>query len=217
MKIVEEKLKELEDNDIIDLNKINKAIYDRFYSLIQEQEPPFREDFFEIERFSNINKSQIFKLMVFLIRDMKIFEGKERNGKAFSIIFLNENHYKQFLNFKNIIEEKVKEIKYNNPNRVKLNKDRSILFIDNNAININKYSPTFYVLKTLFQNPHQECFFDEVYSDDDEVEKDLINVDDKKYYNAVYQLNKKIKEETSIDKFFITTRHSIKIDEKYLS
>lgn len=217
MKKVEIKLKELEENDIADLNKINKAIYDRFYSLIQEQEPPFREDFFEIERFSNINKGQIFKLMAFLIRDIKIFEGKERNSKAFTIIFLDENHYKQFLNFKKIIEEKTKKIKQNNPSRINFNEDRSILLIDNNNININKYSPTFYVLKTLFKNPYQECFFDEVYGEDDETEKDLTNVDDKKYYNAVYQLNKKIKEETGINKFFITTRHSIKIDEKYLS
>ena len=57
----------------------------------------------------------------------------------------------------------------------------------------------------------KEWFFSEIAERIDES-----NINDKKYYNAIYQLKIKL-EKQGIKDFFITTRQSVKINKKYLS
>ena len=93
--------------------------------------------------------------------------------------------------------------------------DKSRLFIRGTEIKIQKFSDQYHALRIIFASPKevgQEWFFSEIAEKYDS-EADL---DDKKFYNAVYQVGLKAKTEGFPD-FFLTTRQSAKINPKYLS
>jgi hypothetical protein len=93
--------------------------------------------------------------------------------------------------------------------------DKSCLFIRGTEIKIRKFSDQYHVLRIIFSDPkeiRQEWFFSEM-AEKYDCEADL---DDKKFYNAVYQISQKAKTE-GFPNFFITTRQSAKINPKYLS
>lgn len=93
--------------------------------------------------------------------------------------------------------------------------ERSRLFVRGIEIKIQKFSDQYHALRIIFANPKevgQEWFFSEMAEKYDN-EADL---DDKKFYNAVYQIGLKAKSD-GFPNFFITTRQSAKINPKYLS
>lgn len=93
--------------------------------------------------------------------------------------------------------------------------EKSRLFVRGTEIKIRKFSDQYYALRIIFADQKeigQEWFFSEMAEKYDS-EADL---DDKKFYNAVYQISQKARAGGFPD-FFITTRQSAKINPKYLS
>ena len=93
--------------------------------------------------------------------------------------------------------------------------DQGILNVRDQKIKVRKFSDQYHALRIVFENQKdlgQEWFFSDI------AEKyDLGGrFDDKKFYNAIYQINQKLKI-ASLPDFFITTRQSAKINPKYLS
>lgn len=95
--------------------------------------------------------------------------------------------------------------------------DKSSLFIGADEIKLKKFGDQYHLLRIIFRDRIElpkEWFFSEI--------TELYDVagnhyPDKKFYNAAYQINQKIKIGTSIKKdFFITTTQSVKIDPEFL-
>ncbi|MFA6096846.1 MAG: hypothetical protein WC788_04430 [Candidatus Paceibacterota bacterium] len=92
-------------------------------------------------------------------------------------------------------------------------KDKSRFYVQGKEIKLLKFKDEYHTLRIMFENPSdlpQEWFFSEI------VERTESKSDDKKYYNAIYQLRIKL-EKQGIKDFFITTKQSVKINKKYLS
>ena len=92
--------------------------------------------------------------------------------------------------------------------------DKSRFYVQGKEIKLLKFKDEYHTLRILFEDPNElskEWFFSEI------GEKiDGSNLNDKKYYNAIYQLRLKL-EKQSVKDFFITTKQSVKINPKYLS
>lgn len=92
--------------------------------------------------------------------------------------------------------------------------DKSRFYVQDEEIKILKFKDEYHTLRVMFENLNElpkEWFFSEI------AERiDKYNFDDKKYYNAIYQLKLKL-ERKGIKDFFITTKQSVKITPKYLS
>lgn len=92
--------------------------------------------------------------------------------------------------------------------------DKSRFYVQGKEIKLLKFKDEYHTLRVIFENPSElskEWFFSEIGEKIDES-----NLDDKKYYNALYQLRLKL-EKQGINDFFITTKQSVKINQKYLS
>ena len=106
---------------------------------------------------------------------------------------------------------------FNNENKDKklhFDTDKSRFYVQGKEIKVLKFKDEYHTLRVIFEDPNElskEWFFSEIGEKIDES-----NLDDKKYYNAIYQLRLKL-EKQSINDFFITTKQSVKINPKYLS
>ena len=93
--------------------------------------------------------------------------------------------------------------------------DKSILNVGNKSIKIRPSSVQFSLLSLLFKNKKnlsEEQYFAEIEGRDDITH----STNNKKYYNAMYQINKKIKK-TGIEDFISKmTSHTFQINPKYL-
>jgi hypothetical protein len=96
----------------------------------------------------------------------------------------------------------------------------SQLFTQGKAINIRKFTDQYDLLRVVFANMEevrQEWLFDDVA---DRIDSALAEKDSKKsvkkYYNAAYQINRKLAEEGVRD-FFILNTNSAKITPHYLA
>jgi hypothetical protein len=100
------------------------------------------------------------------------------------------------------------------PETISFDTEKSLLFVKGRLIKITKFSNQYHTLKIIFENQDEigkEWFFSEI------MEKtDSINSNEKRYYNAIYQVRLKMKC-VGLNDFFIITSHSLKIREKYLS
>ncbi|MFA5880383.1 MAG: hypothetical protein WC860_09505 [Candidatus Margulisiibacteriota bacterium] len=91
--------------------------------------------------------------------------------------------------------------------------DKARFYVQSKEIKLLKFKDEYHTLRIMFENPKeisQEWFFSEI------AERNESKLDDKKYYNAIYQLRIKL-EKQGIKDFFITTKQSVKINKKYLS
>ena len=92
--------------------------------------------------------------------------------------------------------------------------DRSVFYAAGNEVKIRKFSDQYHTLRIMFEvsvETGKEWFFSEIAE-----RTDKENQNDKRYYNAVYQISQKLKAHGLAD-YFITTRQSVKIMPKYLS
>ncbi|MBU1037320.1 hypothetical protein KKF32_04865 [Patescibacteria group bacterium] len=106
---IEQKLKSLPDEDIIDLKHIVEAIDVCFHS---KDRPPFREDFFEISRIRKVEKAQIYRLIVMLDRDFRLLSCKERGkNDAYTIRFDSKQKLDDFRNFASKLNSKYYDLK----------------------------------------------------------------------------------------------------------
>lgn len=93
--------------------------------------------------------------------------------------------------------------------------DKHRLYVQGKEIKLLKFKDEYHTLNVIFSNQSElskEWFFSEIKEKVDFASK----ADDKKYYNAIYQLKLKLAK-VGINDFFITTKQSVKINEKYLS
>jgi len=96
--------------------------------------------------------------------------------------------------------------------KVYFDTEKSILFVNDNEIKIQKFNDQYHTLRIIFEEQNEEWFFSKI----SEKYEPADNLPDKKFYNAVYQITQKLKGK-GIEDLFITTRQSVKINEKYLS
>ncbi len=98
--------------------------------------------------------------------------------------------------------------------KVHFDADKARFYVQGKEIKMLKFKDEYHTLRIIFDNPKDvsnEWFFSEIAEKIDES-----NLNDKKYYNAIYQLRLKL-EKQGINDFFITTKQSVKINKKYLS
>lgn len=102
-----------------------------------------------------------------------------------------------------------------NKQSIRFDLTQSILYVQDKEVKVKKFGDQYHTLRIMFQNPEElkrEWFFSEIAEKYDQYK----NYQDKKFYNAFYQLNLK-SERVGMDDLFITTRQSVKINPKYLS
>jgi hypothetical protein len=98
--------------------------------------------------------------------------------------------------------------------KLHFDEDKSRFYVQGKEIKLLKFKDEYQTLKVMFEDPeglNKEWFFSEIAEKIDDG-----NLDDKKYYNALYQLRIKL-DKQGIKDFFITTAQSVKINKKYLS
>jgi hypothetical protein len=96
------------------------------------------------------------------------------------------------------------------------NEANSMLTIGNSQVKLRKGSDPYHLLRIMFEDADElqkEWFYSEI-SEKYDVGA---NFDDKKFYNASYQLKQKIAQETTLKDVLITTAQSLRINPKYLS
>lgn len=97
---------------------------------------------------------------------------------------------------------------------ISFDSDKARLYVQGKEIKIKKFGDEYHTLKVMFEDLTElpkEWFFSEIREKIDESV-----LDDKKYYNSVYQLRLKL-EKQGINDFLIVTTQSVKINKKYLS
>lgn len=107
-----------------------------------------------------------------------------------------------------------KWLKQRDPQELFFDSEKSRFFIQGNEIVIKKFGNEYHLLNTIFNKPErlsEEWFFSEIAEILDQAKQD-----DKKYYNAAYQLDLKLIK-LGITDFMVKTRQSLKINKKYLS
>lgn len=93
---------------------------------------------------------------------------------------------------------------------------KPVLQIGDKAVKIRKASDQFHLLRIMFEDKKdisKEWFYSEIAEKYDDEAK----FDDKKFYNAAYQINKKIISDTGLRDVLITTKQSVQINPKYLN
>lgn len=93
---------------------------------------------------------------------------------------------------------------------------KSILLVGNEAVKIRKASDQFHLMRIMFEEKSElpkEWFYSDIAERYDPADK----IDDKKFYNAAYQVNQKIIRYTGLKDVLITTTQSVRINPKYLS
>jgi hypothetical protein len=94
--------------------------------------------------------------------------------------------------------------------------EKSRLFVRGVEVIIQKNSDQYHALRVMFADPKelpQEWFFDDIA---ERIDRSRPQERVKRYYNAIYQIGLKLTAKGFPD-FFITTKYSAKIDQKYLS
>ncbi|MEK7645134.1 MAG: hypothetical protein AAB391_02355 [Patescibacteria group bacterium] len=100
------------------------------------------------------------------------------------------------------------------PNGIFFDPEKSLLYIKGNTIKIRKFSNQYHVLRVIFEDTKEvgeEWFFSEIAE-----RLGGGKQDEKRCYNAIYQIKIKLLK-YSLDWAFITTRQSVRIPKKLLS
>lgn len=99
--------------------------------------------------------------------------------------------------------------------KLKFDADKSRLYVNEKEVKIKKFGDEYHTLRIIFNDPKElkeEWFFSRIAEKYDPE----AHLEDKKFYNAVYQINKKMKL-VGMEDLFIATRQSAKINSNYLS
>jgi hypothetical protein len=107
-----------------------------------------------------------------------------------------------------------------NSNVLSFDPDKSVLVINGKEIEITKFSDQYHFLKVFLINSNdlrREWFFSEIAEQYNNFAEAATVTDDKKFYNAAYQIDQKIIRDTGIRDFFLNrTKQSFQINPKYL-
>lgn len=95
---------------------------------------------------------------------------------------------------------------------LKFDAEKSRLYVNGKDIKVKKFGDEYHTLRIIFEDLKDEWFFSRIAEKYDSE----AHFDDKKFYNATYQINLKMGR-TGMEDLFILTRQSAKINPKYLS
>lgn len=93
---------------------------------------------------------------------------------------------------------------------------KSVLIIGDKTVKIRKGSDQYHLLRIMFENKKdlaQEWFYSEIAEKYDYANR----FDDKKFYNAAYQVKQKIARDAGLQDALLTTTQSVRISPKYLN
>jgi hypothetical protein len=166
-------------------------------------------DLFQRVRFLKTIK-RLEKTNYIIINGVKAFRAKEKEIEYIGLK-VNISLTKKFYD----LIKTSKGIKKTNSS-LKFDLNKSILIINNKPVKIQKFSNQYYLLEIIFENKEarmKDWQFSEISEDSNST---LGGFTDKKIYNIANAIKHKIKGEAHINDLFITTTHSIKINNKYL-
>ena len=92
---------------------------------------------------------------------------------------------------------------------------KSILMIGDQPVRIRNNSDQYHLLRIIFAEPDElskDWFYSEIAEKFDLIAK----LKDKKFYNALYQIQQKVARDAQLSDVFISNTQSIKINPKYL-
>ena len=176
----------------------------------------------EFERESQNDSMKRWALMNFIgarteLGNMRIRKKDDSELVFFKISdFINklDRIHKYFLT-ELLLDEEEKPQKFNFDN------EKSTLTIKNIPIKIQKLSDQYYTLKAIIDEDLDivnECFFSQIAEAKVYLAEHIESgFSDKKFYNAIYQINQKITKETGIKNYFMTTQQSFRINPDYIS
>ena len=95
---------------------------------------------------------------------------------------------------------------------VAFNESQGILILNSHKVKIHKFSDQYDLLRIIFEDK-KESLKEWLFSEISEIFDRSANLPDKKFYNAVYQINQKVMRDVGIT-FFITTNQSCKINQE---
>jgi hypothetical protein len=158
---------------------------------------------------------EFIKIVSYLENQKKL---KVRNWGDKSLWNIKFNHTPITINSL-VSNAEITEIKKESKNlkaNLSFDEAKSILEIGNNIVRLRKGSDQFHLLRIIFEDKNElpkEWFYSEI------AEKyDMgATFDDKKFYNASYQVNQKIARDTPFKDALITTSQSVRINPKYLA
>ena len=93
---------------------------------------------------------------------------------------------------------------------------KSLLLIGDKTVKIRKGSDQYHLLRIMFESKNdlaQEWFYSEIAEKYDYANR----FDDKKFYNAAYQVKQKIARDAGLQDVLFTTAQSVRINPKYLN
>jgi len=176
---------------------------------------------FYVKKLKKKLRSDYWNYYLFLEKESEM--NKIRGSKDPNIIFDQNRPYFNVEEYKihcerihnYLLREAVKLKNYKiGSTSASFDEDKGILQIGNNvAIKFIKFKDQYNLLRIVFDKDEEiekEWFFDEI------VDKAGGGYAEKKFYNASYQINKKVASESDIKDFLITTTHSVKMNPKYL-
>jgi hypothetical protein len=180
---------------------------------------------------TGVDKQEFEDIVSRLVRDKVLKDKKtiwheiiKRDNDEFVIdasgtsYFITINH-DNFADFYKKLTDRIRELKgeKSKTNRLDFDSAKAILYIDQHEIRVQKFSDQYHLLRIIFEDKKEslrEWFFSEVIERYDSKDDSL---KPKKFYNAVYQLNRKIAIETGIKNFFIITNQVFQVNKEYLN
>jgi hypothetical protein len=132
------------------------------------------------------------------------------------VVNIDQNKFDEFYNK---LTNRIKELKGERMEDYYYNFDpvKAILYINSKEIKVQKFSDQHHLLRIIFEDKEglfKDWLFSEIAEKYDHADKTL---PDKKFYNAVRQLNQKITIETHLANFFITKNQSFHINSEYIN
>lgn len=191
------------------------ALWDKLYSVYLSVDKDAREEHLEtIKKLQGAEKKWDETLLKSAIGILDEISKDGVHPDLRNYIFCAErirNYLIGFLRKIKSSEEKDKD--ETNKKEASFDEDRSILEVAGESVKIQKHTDQYHLLRIMFENPDEtskEWFYSEI--------DELVGGghEDKKYYNAAYNINKNVAIETGIKGFIITTNQSARINPSYL-
>ena len=154
----------------------------------------------------DIRRLEIAEKKGISILDVVIPEDKDIKGLT------NKQEFQGIYIMHNRILEKLQKFTVD---RACFNESKGELIVGDISIKIKKHSVGYETLRIIFENV-SDAGKAWQFSEISELFDSSMIQPDKKFYNAVYQINQKMKQK-NIDDLFITTRQSVQINPLYLS
>jgi len=159
---------------------------------------------------------EIVKILSYLERQRRLKVSNWNDNEVWNVKF-----HKTPITLRSLLgQEDQKEIENTEKNEIlkfdlSFSPEKSVLNIGKYIIGFRKFSDQYHLIKIITDdtnNLNKEWFFSEI----GEIFDSENNFEDKKFYNASYQISQKIAKETGIKDFLITTAQTVQFNPKYI-